>query len=636
VSVSHAFRDRRRLTARTRAAAAFAGFAAGVIVARELPAAPTVAWAGLGATFAAIALLSTARLTTAALAVAMLGAGGAVWSARVHDRAPDSVAASIEQQAADLPAGAPIFLEIEGIALGDPERMRPKRGGLEAHVPPFMQADERARLRIKVDAVHTERGARPASGIANVSAPPPIDIRAGQRVRVLGRAQPTGPPTNPGAPGFAASARAQGDSFWLDAGDASLIRVVDHPTLASAARGALAGALAWPRSSAAAIIDRAARDDDAGALIRGLMLGERETDGPGLAGAFRRIGLAHLLSVSGFHVAVMAFVAVFVVRATGDRGWIEPAIVAVAIALYMLVVPAKAPILRAGAMVLALLISDALGRRHDRLALLAWVGVGVLVWRPTELLSIGFQLSFGLVAWLLVIAEPRPGALRLDPFEDPAARPLWRGALGWFGDMARATAACWSVSIPLVLYHTGALAPLAIAATLITVPLIVAHDVARVRDAAARAGRAGADRTDRGGAAPLGRARAPASCAGLTRCRSRPSPARGQPGVDRVRHGRGRSGSGGAAECDTAAWLLPMRRARAGSGSRRTAWASDCHASVAARATMLDVGDGTAIVVESGRDALLWDCGSFRESIGVRDDPRCLPGHRRAARARPS
>ncbi|MEO0629324.1 MAG: MBL fold metallo-hydrolase, partial [Planctomycetota bacterium] len=42
---------------------------------------------------------------------------------------------------------------------------------------------------------------------------------------------------------------------------------------------------------------------------------------------------------------------------------------------------------------------------------------------------------------------------------------------------------------------------------------------------------------------------------------------------------------------------------------------------VEVRATMLDVGNGTAIVVENRADALLWDCGSFRESVGVRTIP---------------
>ncbi len=615
MSVSPYTPDLERLLARARAIAAFTGFAAGLVLARELPAVPTVAWAGLGAAFAGVAILTTRRLSTLALLIALLGAGGATWSARVHDRAPDSVAARLDA----APSETRQLIDIEGVAVADPERVRPQRGALTEHVPPFMRDDEEARLRVAVEVVHTANGPRRASGVAVVDALPPIDARAGDRVRVRGEARASDPPDNPGTQSFVAEARVRGDAFWLDAGEGSLVHVIDHPTWASAARGTLHASLAWPRRTARAIIDRATEDDDAGALIRGLLLGERETDGPGLAGAFRRVGLAHLLSVSGFHVAMMAFVALFAVRSTGDRGWVEPAIVAVAIALYMLVVPARAPILRAGAMVLALLISDALGRRHDRLALLAWVGVGVLLWRPTELWSIGFQLSFGLVAWLLVLAEPRPDAVRVRHFEDPASQPLWRAALAWFGDLARATAACWSVSIPLVLYHTGALAPLAIAATLITVPLIVV--TMWIGFALLLLGTIAPVLIE-----PIAAAlRLPAwACSAVVRWFDEtPLATVYLPSVSIAwtvfatavlvwlwRRGRVRS---------IASWMLP---ALALVWLGVESWADQrLPGDVAARATMLDVGNGTAIVVESGSEALLWDCGSFRESVGVRIIP---------------
>ncbi|MEO1510496.1 MAG: ComEC/Rec2 family competence protein [Planctomycetota bacterium] len=607
------------MTARVRSIAAFAGFAAGLLIARELPTALTAAWAGLGAVFAAAAVLLRGKASTFALVIALLGAGGATWSARVHDRAPDSAAAHLETLIVNAPEGRPVLLDVEGIALQDPELVRSARGALTEHVPPFMRSADRQRVRIAVRTLHTPDGPRPASGVAIVQAEPEIAIRAGDRVRVLGRASIGGAVSNPGTPDFSASARVRGDSFWLDASDPSLVRRIDHPSLGSRAFDTVAAVLAAPRRSARAIIDRATDDDDAGALVRGLLLGEREQDGPGLAGAFQRIGLAHLLSVSGFHVAVMAFVALFVVRATGDRGWVEPALVALAIVLYMLVVPVRAPILRAGAMVVALLVSDALGRRHDRLALLAWVGVAVLVWRPTELWTIGFQLSFGLVAWLLVIAEPRPDRPTLDAFEDPAARPLWRGALAWLADMARATAACWSVSIPLVLFHTGALAPLAVAATLITVPLIVLtmwlgftmlllglvappliEPIAVALGLFAGACTVIVRWFD---TVPIATVYLPAVSLAWTVFAT---------GIALWLWRRGRLRS-------VLSWLLPAFALAWLAAEAR--FSERLPGDVKLRATMLDVGNGTAIVVESGADAMLWDCGSFRESIGARTIP---------------
>src|SRR5205823_4667612 len=82
-----------------------------------------------------------------------------------------------------------------------------------------------------------------------------------------------------------------------------------------------------------------------------------------------------------------------------------PAAVAVLVALYMLVLPAQAPILRAGILVLVLLIADASGRRYDRATLLGWIALALLIIRPLDAWSLGFQLSFGIVAALLLLGD---------------------------------------------------------------------------------------------------------------------------------------------------------------------------------------------------------------------------------------
>ena len=42
-------------------------------------------------------------------------------------------------------------------------------------------------------------------------------------------------------------------------------------------------------------------------------------------------GTIHILSISGFHLSVMALLALLLLRLTGDRGWVEPVIVALLI-----------------------------------------------------------------------------------------------------------------------------------------------------------------------------------------------------------------------------------------------------------------------------------------------------------------
>ncbi|MEM7623409.1 MAG: ComEC/Rec2 family competence protein, partial [Planctomycetota bacterium] len=201
----------------------------------------------------------------------------------------------------------------------------------------------------------------------------------------------------------------------------------------------------------------------------------------------------------------------------------------------------------------------------------------------------------------------------------PAARPIWHGVFTWFGDMARATAACWSVSIPPVLFHTGAFAPLAVAATLITVPLVVL--TMWIGFAMLLTGFVAPPLIDP--IAAILRISA-GWCASIVRWFDTvPIATVYLPTVSLAwtvfatgvalwlwRRGRLRS---------IATWALP---------AVALAWLGvESHlgqrlpSDVTARATMLNVGNGTAIIVESDTDALLWDCGSFREHIGIREIP---------------
>jgi competence protein ComEC len=584
-----------------------AAFCAGLLIASRASSAHPALWAGVGAIGAALPLIWRGRTAVLGLLVGMLGLGATVWSVRMGPPGADDLARS-------LPAGAgepAVLIDVEGQALGPAEPVVPQRGALAEHLPDRL--GPRVRVDVALELVHTDTGPRRATGRAIVWADPPAPaLRAGDRVRLMGLARASHPARNPGEP-----AR-RGGAVWIDAGAGGRVAVVDHPDQRSALLGALRRWLDAPRVTARRIIDRALpAEGDAGALVRGLILGEREDEG--LSGAFRRVGLSHLLSVSGFHLTVMAGVALLAVRAGGDRGWLEPALVAGALGIYMLIVPAQAPVLRAGFTLAALLVGEALGRRHDRLALLAWIAVAVLIVRPADLFSPGFQLSFGLVAWLLVLAEPRPDAIELDPFEDRATRPLWRETAAFFRDGAAATAACWSVSIPLVMHHAGVITPLAIPATLIAVPLVVATMwlgfglLLAGTVAPALAGPFGAVL-----AAPAG------WCAAAVRWfDALPGATVHTPPVSLAWTAAATAGIGylwrrGRLR-DPRFWLIP---AALGAWLAAEAWhGRGVPDRTAARVVMLDVGDGSALLVQRGRDALLWDCGSSRPSIGVRTVP---------------
>jgi len=304
---------------------------------------------------------------------------------------------------------------------------------------------------------------------------------------------------NPGQPDGAAWASSRGEAGSLRLADASLIELVPRRT----------GPVGWVvrswrrvRDAARIRVERVIDPDplehssdqqEGRALIAALTLGARDPALDPAREAFTRLGLAHLMAISGFHLAVLAGAAAVAIRATGDWGSGESILVAALITAYLVVVPANAPVVRAGLMVLAFLAAGAMGRRHNRLAVLAWIACGLAIARPMDVFGLGYQLSIGLTGvliWLMPTLGGGPGYAGVRgltptgtsryprlPARQPSphrlVRSVMRSLLGWLVGAAIVTAVCWSVSLPLVAAHTGQIALVAVPVTLLVLPLII-------------------------------------------------------------------------------------------------------------------------------------------------------------------
>lgn len=216
------------------------------------------------------------------------------------------------------------------------------------------------------------------------------------------------------------------------------------------------------------------------ALLAALVLGQHDPGYDEAYDPFRRVGLAHLLAISGLHLAILAAAAAWVLRAIGPGWRVEAVGVAIAVVLLLVIVPARTPIVRAGVMVLALLGARALGRRHDPLAVLAWTALAIALWNPYQVFDLGYQLSFGLVAALLWLAPRTHAAIFGSPLhikgvlEKPP--PVWRLGAGYVGNsvgvLFSSTLMCWLVSLPWIAWRTGLVAPLTLPATIVATPLV--------------------------------------------------------------------------------------------------------------------------------------------------------------------
>jgi competence protein ComEC len=208
--------------------------------------------------------------------------------------------------------------------------------------------------------------------------------------------------------------------------------------------------------------DRLVRADDA-ALVCALAAGLRSGLGPEWEDRFARSGLAHVLSVSGLHVAALALVLAAllagVLRAVpavvGRLDARRPAALA-ALPLvwgYVVFTGNQPPAVRSALMLSVVLLGRGVQRPTDALNALALAAGVLLVIDPASVRDLSLQLSFTAVLALVLLA-PRLRALVPVPLPDPRRPERWRRALEQLREallgVCAASAAVTLASIPLV------------------------------------------------------------------------------------------------------------------------------------------------------------------------------------------
>lgn len=195
----------------------------------------------------------------------------------------------------------------------------------------------------------------------------------------------------------------------------------------------------------------------ASAWAQAVGMGVRDALDPDEEQALQEAGLGHLLSVSGFHVGLLAGPLVAAARAVRRAG-VAARVAAAALAAgsgwtYAVMSGLSAPAMRAALVQSTALASWALGRRIrpvDSLGVAA--AVQLLGTNPALGGDVGFQMSYAATLGIALVAASRDGArLRAE-----GSRVRWsRAALGWAGDALVVSLAAWAAVSPLVALYFG-------------------------------------------------------------------------------------------------------------------------------------------------------------------------------------
>ncbi|MFQ5416147.1 MAG: DNA internalization-related competence protein ComEC/Rec2 [Myxococcota bacterium] len=209
---------------------------------------------------------------------------------------------------------------------------------------------------------------------------------------------------------------------------------------------------------------------EGGALLRALVLGDRRGLSHDRREDFARIGVSHILAVSGLHLSLAAALCYAFARRVAFRSASLtarsdariPALAAAALAavVYALLAGWGVPVRRALVLLLALAVAVVKGRPGTLLPPLSAAALVVLAWQPQALFEAGPQLSFAASYALGVAARRRP-----------ASRASAEGAVGArLVDALRSSAAAIAVTAPLAALHLGRVAPFALLANLVAIP----------------------------------------------------------------------------------------------------------------------------------------------------------------------
>lgn len=162
------------------------------------------------------------------------------------------------------------------------------------------------------------------------------------------------------------------------------------------------------------------------ALPEAMLLGVKEQLPDETQRAFSETGIAHILAVSGLHVSLLTAALLLPFRGRlSPRGRLLAT--AIVTALYCALLDFPAPVVRASILMTLWQLRRAARRAPDGLTMLAAAFMLILILRPLDLFSVGFQLSFCAVLGMTAFGAPlraRLSFLRRDGLINAAATTI--------------------------------------------------------------------------------------------------------------------------------------------------------------------------------------------------------------------
>jgi len=233
--------------------------------------------------------------------------------------------------------------------------------------------------------------------------------------------------------------------------------------------------------TAQALVGELSIEQPSRGLLEALLLGYRRDIDSATYRAFRKTGLLHFISLSGMHLGILVGIIWWLCKTAGLMKPARAVVCIIAIGVFLLIVPPRAPTIRAAIIGFVFCASFFFRRHPNSLNTLSLAAIILLLMRPTGLFEAGWQLSFASVLGLILFCE------RIHYFlyetitgtswfeKTPKTRPFFRiisrpgpyllrlfstGLTAWLGGAG------------ILLYHFYTINPLTFIWTVIAFPLV--------------------------------------------------------------------------------------------------------------------------------------------------------------------
>jgi len=277
-------------------------------------------------------------------------------------------------------------------------------------------------------------------------------VAIGERLRLRGRVAPIDGPRNPGEIDLQAMEAARGI-----AGEVTRARLIARDGFA---KPSIPIVLARTRAAASERLRRWIPEPEA-SILAGALYGERGTIPHDLRDDFQATGTVHVLVTAGLHLGIVAATTLFVFRLFCVPRFAACACAIIIVWLYAAISGDHIPSVRAATMISVVLIGRAIGVRAATGNAIAAAVIVIAILLTPDVGTTSFWLSFACVTSIVLFANPIAEEIgRLHVVPHPIAEALALTISTQIG------------VLPLTLATFFTLAPYAIVANAIVVPLV--------------------------------------------------------------------------------------------------------------------------------------------------------------------